>query len=126
MMFHYQMLSISLGITLGVFLLIQVYRNYIRRVQRNEVFVPKIVLHTLENVVNKGEIQFMIETSKDLFLLLDIQNTAFEQVAVLKNEMVKEGAHTIWFNTAQLPNGEYFYTLKGGGQTITKKFTIAN
>ncbi len=55
---------------------------------------------------------------------ITILNTIGEEVAVILNEEKESGYHTVEFNAASLPSGVYFYQLKAGEYTNTKKMIL--
>ena len=55
---------------------------------------------------------------------ITILNTIGEEVAVVLNEEVESGYHTVEFNAATLPSGVYFYQLKAGDFAETKKMLL--
>ena len=58
-------------------------------------------------------------------VLLDIIDITGKQVAIIMNEK-QNGVVTKQFNTAALPNGNYFVRLQTNGKTITQKLNIAH
>jgi hypothetical protein len=124
--FYYKILLVSLGITLGLFLAFQGYKYFVRTVRKNEVYVPKIILHYVEHFVSKGEIMFHFEIREEQPILLELCNTNLENILTLKNETMTSGSYTVKFDTTTVSNGEYFYCLKGENQRLMKKFEIKN
>ena len=58
------------------------------------------------------------------FVTLAVYNTLGEQVALLANGIMSEGAHTATFNTKSLPSGAYVYKLQAGNSVLTKKMLL--
>ncbi len=58
-------------------------------------------------------------------VLIDITDITGKQVAIIMNEK-QNGVVTKQFNTAALPNGNYFVRLQTNGKTITQKLNIAH
>ncbi len=56
---------------------------------------------------------------------LEITDILGKRVAVISEGMQSAGKHQIAFNGASLHAGMYFYTLRAGNQSITKKMVIA-
>ncbi|MBN2571757.1 MAG: T9SS type A sorting domain-containing protein [Ignavibacteriales bacterium] len=52
---------------------------------------------------------------------LSVYNILGEQVALLKNEQMDAGVHTVDFNATHLSSGIYFYHIEAGKYTETKK-----
>lgn len=124
--FYFKMLMISLGITLGLFLAYQAYKYYIGRVKKSQPFIPRIILHSLENSIAKGEILFHFEIREGQEILLEICNEDSQSVKILLNKSLDEGSHTCSFNTKEIANGKYFYRLKGDKQEVIKRFEVVN
>lgn len=58
------------------------------------------------------------------FVTLIIYNSLGEQIAVLVNEEREAGKYTVAFNGSNLSSGIYFYQLKAGKFTDTRKFIL--
>lgn len=58
------------------------------------------------------------------YVSLKVYDVIGEEAAVLVNGMQSAGKHAISFNAAHLSSGIYFYTLKAGAFTETKKFIL--
>jgi uncharacterized protein (DUF1501 family) len=54
-------------------------------------------------------------------VLLEVFNTAGERVGVLEEGERDAGVHTTQFDASRLPSGAYFYRLRAGGFTETRK-----
>ncbi len=55
---------------------------------------------------------------------LEVFNMLGQSVAVLVDESMSSGAHTVNFDGSQLTSGVYVYRLKSGNQTLTQKMTL--
>lgn len=55
---------------------------------------------------------------------LKVYNMLGKEVATLVNETKEAGAHSIKFDGSKLSSGIYFYTLRAGSFTATKKLTL--
>jgi hypothetical protein len=124
--FYFKMLIISLGITLGLFLAYQAYKYYIGRVKKSLPFIPRIILHSLENAISKGEILFHFEIREGQEILLEICDEESQSIKILLQKQLEEGSHTCSFNTKEIANGKYFYRLKGEKQEIMKRIEVRN
>lgn len=58
------------------------------------------------------------------FVTLAVYNTLGEQVALLANGIMSEGAHTAAFDAKSLPSGAYVYKLQQGNSVMTKKMLL--
>jgi hypothetical protein len=59
-------------------------------------------------------------------LLIDVIDITGKQVAVISNEKQNMGGFTKQFNTAILPNGNYFVRLNMNGKTNTQKLFVSH
>jgi len=124
--FNQELLIDFLGITLGILILIILYRVLIRFLSR-KVLKPQdyCVLYNVEFFVSSGEISFYFTTSIQREVHLYLTNSAGEQVEVV-NQLFKEGGHICRFDSTSVPNGEYLYVLKTTNQEISKRIEIKN
>jgi hypothetical protein len=53
-------------------------------------------------------------------------NTVGLRVAVLTNEIKKPGTYQIQWNSANIPSGDYYYTVVIGDNVTTKKMLKSN
>jgi len=67
-----------------------------------------------------------ITLEKPEYVSLRVHNMLGEEVAVLKEERMAAGVHTATWNPAGVPAGMYFYTLRAGAATVTKKMILQN
>ena len=58
------------------------------------------------------------------FVSLKIYNSIGQEVTTLLNEHQSAGSYSITFSTDELPSGLYFYSLRSGEFTITKKMLL--
>lgn len=72
---------------------------------------------------NNVSINFSLKETSNL--MLDVTDIAGKQVAIVSEEK-QNGAVTKQFNTAILPNGNYFVRLAVNGKTVTQKLTVAH
>lgn len=67
---------------------------------------------------------FTFELSQPSNVRLSIFNMIGQEVAVLQNNKMSAGSHSINFNGSNLASGMYFYTLKTTNELLSKKFTL--
>jgi len=125
MNFHLKLSIITLGIVLGLFLAARAYRYFLAG-KKKEIFVPRIVLHSLESFVSSGEIIFHFEVKEEQQVVFELCNDSFEPLMELQNKTLADGSYTLAFDTKSVPNGEYFYRVRGTEQQVMKKFEIRN
>lgn len=125
MSFHLKLSIISLGIVLGLFLAARAYRYFLAN-KRKEIYIPRIVLHSLESFVSSGEIIFHFEVKESQQVVFELCNDSFEPLMELQNKNLEDGSYTLPFDTRVVPNGEYFYRIRGAEQQVMKKFEIRN
>ncbi|NOX85084.1 MAG: T9SS type A sorting domain-containing protein [Chlorobi bacterium] len=65
-----------------------------------------------------------VGTGHDSFVQLKVYSTLGREVAVLVNERQKPGFYKVNFDASRLPGGFYFYRMKVGGFTQTKKMLL--
>jgi hypothetical protein len=56
---------------------------------------------------------------------LTVRNLLGQQMHTFNQGSQSSGSHAIKINTSQFARGIYFYTLKVGGQEITKKMIVS-
>ncbi len=61
---------------------------------------------------------------RGVFTQLTVYDILGNETAVLVNENLSAGTYSVDFNASSLPSGIYFYRLKAGGFTGTKKLTL--
>lgn len=57
-------------------------------------------------------------------ITLKVFDALGREVSTLVNEVKDAGNYTVWFNGASLSSGIYFYTIKSGNYTATKKLVL--
>ncbi len=67
---------------------------------------------------------FTFELSKPDQVQFSIFNMIGQEVAVLQNNRLSAGSHSINFDASNLVSGTYFYRLKTADGVLTKKFTL--
>jgi len=73
-------------------------------------------------VLTETKIRFYIPFSQ--VVTLTVYDLSGHEVAVLVNEFMKSGDYTAVFNAGNLRNGIYYYRLKAGNNTETKKMIL--
>lgn len=64
---------------------------------------------------------FSPEESKVVITVYDILGN---EIAILENKVKSSGNYSVEFNGTNLPSGIYFYTLKAGEYSETKKMLL--
>lgn len=67
---------------------------------------------------------FTFELSKPDQVRFSIFNMIGQEVAVLQNNRLSAGSHSVNFDASNLASGTYFYRLKTADGVLTKKFTL--
>lgn len=90
----------------------------------NDVLQDKIsVSQNYPNPFNKStEIVVNLNSSADLSV--SIANLVGQKVIDIKKGIVNSGAHTITIDGSNLKSGIYFYTVKAGVNTVTRKMIV--
>ncbi len=119
----------ALSIMVSAYLLFIAYRKFVTYIGLGKIrktTVNYATLYDLKNPYAKGDIQFGFELKEETKLLLQIIDKNDQVITVLKDETFQEGIHPVYFDTKEIPNGEYFYQLITPYQKLTKKFFIVN
>lgn len=85
-------------------------------------------IHLVQNYPNpfSASTTIPIALEKPEFVSLRVYNMLGEEVAVLKEERMEAGDHTATWNPAGIPAGMYFYTLRAGAASVTKRMIHLN
>ncbi|OAN61292.1 hypothetical protein A8B79_07465 [Balneola sp. EhC07] len=67
---------------------------------------------------------FSFELAQTEKVRFSIFNMIGQEVAILQNNILSAGKHSVNFDGSNLSSGTYFYTLKTSNQLVTKKFTL--
>ena len=68
--------------------------------------------------------QITYQVPANVNVVVKVYNVLGAEVATLVNGMQTAGSHTITFNASRLSSGIYFYTIKAGNFTATKKLVL--
>ena len=123
---YYKILIISLGFTVGIFLMFYGYRYFIRSVKKETFKRDYAKLYSLEGDFAHGIVTFHYEIPEAGTTKFEICNENMEVIYPLFNTEKVEGSHVEDFDTRKLPNGKYYYQLTVNGQTIFKLMKIRN
>jgi len=66
----------------------------------------------------------LFDIAKDEFVNLTVYNTVGQEVAVLVNENMQAGAHSVTFDATNLPSGIYMYRLTAGSFKKSLKMSL--
>ncbi len=124
--FNQELLIDFLGITLGILVLIILYRFMIRFLSR-KVIKPDdyCTLFDVEFYKASGEIPFYFTSSIDREVHLYLENSKGERFDVVRQRFDK-GGHICRYDSSKLPNGKYVYVLKTSNQEIVKRIELEN
>ncbi|MEY3085462.1 MAG: hypothetical protein RL037_1642 [Bacteroidota bacterium] len=115
-----------LFITLGILLIIIIYRLVLRRLSKGQVVHSDFcTLYSLETNPVSGVVEFYFSTPIAQYVEFAIWNST-DNGKTLKNEMMAEGGHIIRFDTSEEPNGMYTFGIITKEQKTVKKFEIKN
>jgi hypothetical protein len=70
-------------------------------------------------------IHFTLPANEKQVTLVVTDATGREVTRLIDGESLGSGEHMVFFNTAELPSGSYFYTLRTGGASQTRSLNIA-
>jgi len=122
----YSVLFFSLILTIGVILLIYVYRMILRSMKSHENRIPYAVLYGLEKYPASGEVAIRYELGADHDVELVLADQNENTVLTLVKEKKNKGSYHVYFDSSKLSDGNYSYRLQTGNQVITKPITIKN
>lgn len=122
---YYKLLFFSLAITLGLYLLFRVYRNYVRRTTM-AAGSPRGFARMLPLEIPRegGELQFRFAIDGKLPVVLEVCNSDYKTLHVIADKVYEAGEHVVRFNPEGLGKGVFFYKLKTNKQEIIKKFEL--
>ena len=84
------------------------------------------VLSTLESNPASGEIVFYFTSNEVRSVRIVILDSQMNDYIEVSNEECSKGGNIVRFDSAKIPNGEYFYGLVTDNQKIVKKMTVIN
>ncbi|TNE56201.1 MAG: hypothetical protein EP338_01130 [Bacteroidetes bacterium] len=116
-----------LCITLGLLVLYIAYRKLLAYLGKGQLTKEKYAfLHRLEKSPASGQLEFYVELSEEKDLSFEILNEQEEQVKLVAEGHYESGSHIIYFDSTEVPNGEYIYQLKTDNQKLWKKMSVRN
>ena len=77
---------------------------------------------TLEVVNESVMINYSLPTKSNV--KLTVENSYYTKIATLVNTIQNAGGYSVRYDTSNLPEGVYFYTLETGNYKITKHFLL--
>ncbi len=126
----YNWSEILLGIlyvSLGLLIVVILYRKLLSILGRGKVVrTDYCELYALEQDPASGELTFYFTTSKDINFKLLILDTELNDIICVAEKKATPGGNIIRFDSKQLENGVYFYSLVTENQRTMKKMTIKN
>lgn len=124
--FNQEFLIDFLGITLGILVLIILYRFLLKFLSRKVLKTQNYcTLYDVEHSIAKGEVVFYFTTSINREVHLFLKNTSGD-VHIITQKYFDIGGHICRFDSNTIPNGQYLYVLKTDNQEISKRIEIKN
>ncbi len=124
--FNMDLLIDFLGVTLGILVLIILYRLFIRFLSRKTIrSADYCELYEVEFPIAKGEIPFYFTTTKPREVELFLKTSNGDRIDIA-HKQAEIGGNICRFDSTHVPNGYYFYVLKTENQEITKRIEIRN
>lgn len=102
-----------------------IFHNLTPPVSVHQVYLPEEIqlLQNFPNPFNpRTVIRYQMEDSR--WVTLKVYNLLGQEVAVLVNEQLPAGYHSIVFDASAIPSGVYVYRLNAGSFTDTKKLIV--
>lgn len=116
-----------LWVSLGLLVVVLGYRRLLRFLQ-GETMDPKkyCVLYSLDDDPAHGEVPFYFTAEEMKAYALKILDAKMNVVTEVASGETKIGGNIIRYNTRQLANGVYFYSLETENQKTMKKMRVEN
>ena len=126
----YSWIDILLGVlyvSLGLLVIVILYRKLIAHLGKGEpIKEDYCVLYSLESEPTSGEAEFYFTSDSVKNYKLIILDGEMNELKIVKEDKCTVGGNIIRFDTTQLTNGQYFYSLVTDNQKTSKKMTVQN
>lgn len=117
----------TLWVSLIVLILVLIYRKVIKTWSKDEVSKKDFfVLYGLDEDPAKGEIPFYFTAEFEREYKLSLLNSNMEFVQEIASGLSKNGGNIIRFDSTQIEDGKYFYSLESNNQKISKMMKVSN
>lgn len=73
-----------------------------------------------------GKVRFFIDLQKETNVKFSFQAVGQEEEKIVLHETIQAGGKVIPFDTTDVANGTYYFTLTTDNQKITKKIVVSN
>ena len=98
--------------------------GYINNIKKGDVPTEYVLFQNYPNPFNPSTlIKYQIKDN-NTFVELKVFNILGKEVKTLVNEIQDSGIHEVEFNASNLSSGVYFYTIKTGSYSATKKMIL--
>ena len=98
--------------------------GYINNIKKRDVPTEYVLFQNYPNPFNPSTlIKYQIKDN-NTFVELKVFNILGKEVKTLVNEIQDSGIHEVEFNASNLSSGVYFYTIKAGSYSATKKMIL--
>lgn len=122
-----QVVVTTLWVTLILLIVILIYRKLIKSWSKNELVKKDFfVLYSLEESPVIGEAPFYFTSELKKGYKLSILDADMKFLVEVSSGEAKLGGNIIRYDSTQLEDGEYFYSLESENQKISKKMKVFN
>ncbi len=116
-----------LFVTLALLIVAIAYRKLLKYLGKgNPVAKDYCVLYSVEKNPASGEVEIYFTTDNPREVSIELLDSNFSLIKVLKADSFGEGGHIVRFESKEFENGNYFYCLRSDNQKTVKKLTILN
>lgn len=124
--FNWQDILIGmLWVSIIVLIIVIGYRKLLSHLQRNDIKKEDYcVLYNLEESPVTGEVPFYFTSEQTKNVSIWIQDSSMHDLVEVSNQECKVGGNIIRYNSNDLENGTYFYSLKTKNQKVSKKMIV--
>ncbi|MEJ2616314.1 MAG: T9SS type A sorting domain-containing protein [Ignavibacteriaceae bacterium] len=98
--------------------------SYINNIKKGNVPTEYAIYQNYPNPFNPVTLIRYQIPNKNIFVELKVFNILGKEIKTLVNEIQDPGIHEVEFNASDLSSGVYFYTLKAGSYSATRKMIL--
>lgn len=126
----YSWIAVIKGVSwssLVVLIVVTIYRWLLRSLSKGSIDKADYCdLYSLEIEPASGELPFYFTSEKEKEVTLSLLDNEMNVIQEIAKKECKVGGNIVRFDSTQIPNGDYFYSLKTDNQKIVKKMTVLN
>jgi len=123
-------MEVAVGIlifTLSILIFAIAYKKMLAYFGKKNIVKQKYcILYSLEKQPSKKTIQFYFTSEEKKNVSINILDENYQIVQEVYNQMCRADGNIVDFDTLNLPNGTYFYSLQTDNQKTIKKMIVQN